>query len=240
MRTKVIVVWLILSITVSIFALTGFGESQVFEITESTLPVELSSFTATLYASSNVQISWVTQSETAVLGFLIYRSLNSQLNQAMIVSPMIPATNSSSQHSYGFKDSNLQLGERYYYWLQSIDLDGSESFSGPLTVYIESGDESGAPQISPKDGLLSIYPNPFNPSTTISFYASGPTHVELSVYGIKGQLLRKFQVVTEAAGIHTQVFDGRDQKGSDLSSGLYFVRMISDQKQSQQKMLLLK
>jgi len=79
-------------ISISFFALTGYGESGTFEITEQTLPVELSSFTATQSGMNSVRLLWVTQSETNVYGFKIYKSNQEELSQAQMLNVLIDAT----------------------------------------------------------------------------------------------------------------------------------------------------
>ena len=65
-----------------------------------TVPVELSSFTAAMFGTNSVHITWVTQSETEVLGFHILRSLEEDLSTALQISNLIPATNTSQTKVY--------------------------------------------------------------------------------------------------------------------------------------------
>ncbi|MDZ4183263.1 MAG: hypothetical protein U1B83_10360, partial [Candidatus Cloacimonadaceae bacterium] len=95
----------------------------------STLPVELSSFTAVLTAQNYVKLDWVTQSETGVMGYYIYRSIDTSLAHAMVVSPMIESANSSQTQSYSFTDTEVYPGT-YYYWLQNVDLGATSNFFG--------------------------------------------------------------------------------------------------------------
>jgi len=111
-------------ISISFFALTGYGESGTFEITEQTLPVELSSFTATQSGMNSVRLLWVTQSETNVYGFKIYKSNQEELSQAQMLNVLIDATNTSQMQVYVYVDEEIYSSGIYYYWLEVIDVNG--------------------------------------------------------------------------------------------------------------------
>ena len=99
------------------------------------------------------------------------------------------------------------------------------------------------PQLAPVSHptLTGNYPNPFNPSTSISFSlpASGP--VSLGVYNLKGQLVKILLSDAElASGPHSVIWDGTDARGQMVSSGLYFCRLSTARHTSTRKMLLAK
>jgi len=85
-------------------------------------------------------------------------------------------------------------------------------------------------------------PNPFNPSTTITFEVpegAGQT-VELSVFDVRGQRVRQLVNGTAEPGKHFAFFDGRDDFGRDLPSGVYFYRLRAESFSQTRKMILLK
>ena len=73
--------------------------------------------------------------------------------------------------------------------------------------------------------LQGNYPNPFNPATTITF--SLPSHgcVNLDVYNTAGQKVHELVSDSRAPGIHSVVWDGRDESGLPVSSGVYIARL---------------
>jgi hypothetical protein len=89
---------------------------------------------------------------------------------------------------------------------------------------------------------LTNYPNPFNPSTTISFIVSNELHEqsELIIYNIKGQKVRHLIRSEIPAGKHSVVWNGKDDNGKTVSSGIYFYKFNTGNYQSTKKMLLLK
>ncbi|NLO44798.1 MAG: T9SS type A sorting domain-containing protein [Candidatus Cloacimonetes bacterium] len=84
------------------------------------------------------------------------------------------------------------------------------------------------------------YPNPFNPETTISFESKANTEAELSIYNMKGQLVRSLHKGAVAKGQNSFVWDGKDNLGSAVASGLYLYQIKSDGVSYSRKMLLMK
>jgi hypothetical protein len=89
--------------------------------------------------------------------------------------------------------------------------------------------------------LLQNYPNPFNNHTVIEFNLERPSHVQVNVHNILGQLVRP--IVSEyysEAGVHTVSFDGNDRNGRPLPSGVYLYRLTTADVSQARKMVLLK
>lgn len=206
-----------------------------------TLPVVLSSFTATLTAHNYVQLTWVTQTETGVQGYYIFRSGVNDLGTAQMVSTMIPATNTSQQQSYIFVDSELFEEGLYYYWLQNTDFDGSSSFHGPVSIqYTTGGGNGGAPNIPLSTQLKAAYPNPFNPSTRIPYDLAKGADVKIHIYNSRGQLVRSFPIGAKDAGSYYIDWNGKNDKGEDCATGVYYIRMQAGDKQFNSKAVLMK
>ncbi len=84
------------------------------------------------------------------------------------------------------------------------------------------------------------YPNPFNPTTTIQFNLKKQSHVKLNIYNLKGQLVKSLFDGNKFAGQQKIVWNGKDNKGQDISSGLYLYRIETDKTVQTKRMLLLK
>ncbi len=84
------------------------------------------------------------------------------------------------------------------------------------------------------------YPNPFNPSTTIPFTVQGHVHTTLRIYNVRGQLVRILMDEETKPGRYSVVWDGTDQRGKELSSGIYFYKLSTEHKTVTKKTLLLK
>jgi len=84
------------------------------------------------------------------------------------------------------------------------------------------------------------YPNPFNAGTNITFTLTEGGDVELVVYDILGRTVRNLAAGFHAEGPHTVAFDGRDEHGNPLSSGVYIYRLVGSSISQTRKMVLLK
>ena len=84
------------------------------------------------------------------------------------------------------------------------------------------------------------YPNPFNPSTTISYSVPSDGNVSLNIYNAKGQWVNTLVNEHKNKGNYQIVWQGKDSKGNAVASGLYFTRLVSGGKSINNKMLLLK
>lgn len=102
----------------------------------------------------------------------------------------------------------------------------------PISSY-----ELFAPQVMT---LNQNYPNPFNPTTQISFTLPKTQATQLSIYNVKGQLVKKLVDATLPAGEHTISWDGTDERGMAVASGIYSYRLFSEGKNISHKMVLMK
>ncbi|PKN73602.1 MAG: hypothetical protein CVU50_02485 [Candidatus Cloacimonetes bacterium HGW-Cloacimonetes-3] len=97
------------------------------------------------------------------------------------------------------------------------------------------------PTVTPVTRILNQnYPNPFNPETTISFDMPKAANANLSVYNVKGQLVKTLLNGRADFGRNNLVWNGTDNSGSSVSSGLYFYRLSTDGKVETRKMMLMK
>jgi len=88
--------------------------------------------------------------------------------------------------------------------------------------------------------LKQNYPNPFNPSTEISYQVSGKSKVNLSIYNIKGQLVKNIINEFIPAGEHSIVWNGLNMNDKLVSSGIYFYKLKTNDYEKVRKMILLK
>ena len=89
-------------------------------------------------------------------------------------------------------------------------------------------------------GIERVYPNPFNPQTTVSFSLAEPGPVTLEIYGVDGRRVRVLADDARAAGTFTATWDGRDDAGRRVASGGWFVRMRAPGVTDTRKLTLVK
>lgn len=85
--------------------------------------------------------------------------------------------------------------------------------------------DDNIPPVANINALHSIYPNPFNPSTTIKYEVAGRSNVAMTIYDVTGRHIRTLLNEAHEKGLYDITWNGRDNKGSTVSSGVYFCRI---------------
>ena len=213
-------------------AMTSMLSSTVFPVSGLTyiwdgicgvLPVEMSSFVSSV-TRRDVKLNWTTSTETNNSRFEIERSaVNSEWSKI----GSVPGNGTTlSAMNYTFTDRGLNSG-LYNYRLKQTDFNGNfQYFSLNNEVNI------GTPE---KFSLSQNYPNPFNPSTNINFDLPIDGKVSLKVFDISGREISTLVDEFKTAGYYTVSFTG-----NDISSGIYFYTLVSDNTAITKKMLLMK
>ncbi len=109
-----------------------------------------------------------------------------------------------------------------------------------IRAIVETTTSSDDPTIPALSLRASNFPNPFNPVTTISYAVPATGDVSIKVYNMKGQVVRTLVNSSVTAGNHSVVWNGTDDNGSAVSSGLYFYKIQSNNQTLTKKMLLAK
>ena len=98
-------------------------------------------------------------------------------------------------------------------------------------------DDDALPTVT---ALSQIYPNPFNPQTTIVFDMAQPAHAEVAVYDLQGSLVRTLVNESRESGRHEVVWNGTDNRGQRVASGVYMARMTTGNISQMRKLVLVK
>lgn len=101
-----------------------------------------------------------------------------------------------------------------------------------------AADDPNAPVYATR--LQGNYPNPFNPETTISYSLKSTEPVALGIYNIKGELVKTLVNDVKPAGNHSLIWNGKDNTGRAVSSGIYFCKLQAGKVSDTAKMILLK
>jgi len=106
------------------------------------------------------------------------------------------------------------------------------------TLGLSVGDED---QPLPRTfGLSQNYPNPFNPTTLIKYDLPTRSFVQINVYNLLGQKVKTLVNDTKPAGHYTTTWNGNNEAGREVASGIYFYRLEADETTITKKMILLK
>ncbi len=215
------------------------GVLELIMGTDLDLPVELSSFNAVATAQMFVNLQWTTESETDNLGFNVYRSSNSNVDNAVKVNfQIIAGTNSSSTHNYSFVDNSVDPQTTYYYWLEMVPLSGQSNFSNSVMVTTTNG-QTPVPQVPVATELKNAYPNPFNvnTNTNIGLNVKRGENATLTIYNVLGQTVKTF---VRSEGAHNIQWNGRDDRNAVCGSGIYFYKLSSASVNTTKKMVIVK
>ena len=95
-------------------------------------------------------------------------------------------------------------------------------------------------ELIPTEFELSAYPNPFNPSTTLRYSIPHSSDIKIKIYNLLGKEIWTKDETQTIAGMYEVVWNGVNNSGSKLSSGIYFVRIQANQQSKNLKLLLIK
>ncbi len=146
----------------------------------------------------------------------------------------VPGDAVSGETAFRFRFSRQQN-----VWFNGFAMDG-EVEDYMITIQTDTDVERTQMAIPSEFMLYSNYPNPFNPSTQISYSLPEEGYVILEIYNIRGKRIKTLTNQRMEAGNHTITWDGTDNTGSLTSSGLYFCRMNTESYQKTIRMLFLK
>lgn len=201
------------------------------------VPVELSSFVCTLTADLFVKLTWVSQSETNLTGYRVYRNTNNdEATAEMLDNSWVAATNTSTAQTYNLVDEDVQTGSTYYYWLESVEY-ASSDFHGPVSVTVEN---TNTPPVLPTVTVMkNAYPNPFRGGgiTNVEIALKGGETGTLTIYNILGQVVR---TISLKEGRTTITWDGKDSRGQACTSGLYFYKLHTPSFSQTRKVVIVK
>ena len=148
------------------------------------------------------------------------------------------AGNSGMPTDYEYADKGVEDDQTYFYYLEDIDIAGAKSKSDVIKVVVPK-------PIPKKFRLLQNFPNPFNPDTWIPYELPKDAPVVISIYNIKGHLVRQLNLGHKEAGYYVTRdkaarWDGRNYCGEKIASGVYFYRLQAGKFNAIRRMVILK
>ncbi len=129
--------------------------------------------------------------------------------------------------------------QQIYVGIQCVSNDAFIFFVDDVTITGPTSNEDGVAPVYTTQ-LIGNYPNPFNPETNIRFSLKEAAKVSIEIYNVKGQLVRKLVNDVRDAGDHVAVWNGTDNNGRAVSSGVYYFKMNTGKYSSTKKMILMK
>ena len=173
---------------------------------------------------NTVKLNWNESPESDLRFYVIYRDGISY--------------DSTSQNNY--TDTNVEIGQSYSYKLTAIDVHDNESDFSEEVVALFTRIDIVTTDLPKSYQLFQNYPNPFNTETFIQYQLPATGDVELIIYNVTGQGVRILIKGQKNAGYHHIKWDGNDDKGIQVPSGLYLYQLRATEFIQTKKMLFLK
>jgi len=187
---------------------------------------------AVLLASSSVEtngrsviLRWSVSESTGLEGFIVSRAQSDRRYHAIATIPASPG-----EMNFEFEDPSVEPDVKYTFRVEYIDGDG-------IHILFET-EPLGLPPLP--FALQQNSPNPFNPSTEIGFSLPRPSEVVLDIYDISGKRVRRLLEEHRPAGQHSARWNGLDERGSPVVSGVYFYMLRAGKQSDSRKMILLR
>ncbi|MFH1861632.1 MAG: FlgD immunoglobulin-like domain containing protein [bacterium] len=200
-------------------------------------------------ALAQVLIEWTPNGESDFAYYSVYRSTDLS---ADLTDPTVCVACVNDPQYF----DNSESVETVYYWISAVDRFGNESpYSNPLTVYptqTSSGTLGDCEMAATTSGEvnktavqpLHCFPSPFNSTTTIAFtleaFNSSGVPVTLKIYNSAGKLVKTLVDSYLSPGLHTTVWDGKDQRGGAVSAGVYFCCLRHQEQWEIESIILIK
>jgi hypothetical protein len=210
--------------------------TAIYDVGES-LPSNIEPITITLPAPQNPQavtqgadifVSWDVPANRALLHYKVYRNL-------IMIADDVEETS--------YLDIDVSNGT-YTYNIRAVYSGGYQSVLSSDAIIEHVQTNADGVIIPVKTELSGNYPNPFNPTTTIKFGLKEDCDVNIKIYNIKGSVVKTLVDGQMNAAYHEIIWDGKDNAGRQVGSGLYFYKMVSEGNSgrytSTKKMVLLK
>ncbi len=177
-----------------------------------------------LWATDHVEVRWRLLDPTGSISFDVARSeMDAPFRR--VDGPRIGVLHGE----FVMADEDVTPGRDYRYHVAVLE-EGVETASFETRVAV--------PGV--RTSLGQNYPNPFNPRTSVAFSTGAPGHVTLIVYNASGEALRTLVDGDRPAGSFTESWDGRDEKGTAVASGVYFFRLRAGKETLTRKAVLIK
>ncbi|HPT72750.1 MAG TPA: C25 family cysteine peptidase [Candidatus Cloacimonadota bacterium] len=231
-------------------------------IQNGTYPVSISMPYCQLTPSQNVTLSAQNTSSIVnfVLNYLPATTIIGNISNTNVVCLHwnLPATSNQIQYYAIYKQTNTdvfhsiaQVQDTTY--TDSLVIEGNYQYY--VVAHYSQGDGAPSNVLSFETGVVGVddpapsmnvtklhnnYPNPFNPETHISFSLANKTDVCLKIYNIRGQLVKILADGKFEAGLHTLVWNGRNDTNQNVASGVYFYRIVTPGYTEVKKAILLK
>jgi hypothetical protein len=175
-------------------------------------------------SGGGVLLNWNVDVRPGLQGFNIYKSRRQHEDFVRINAELISAHEGNT-----YTDGDVEPGSTYWYCIGAVYADGE---------WMSATERIAIPTLSPV--LRQNIPNPFNPTTSISFTVPARSRVRLDVYDVEGRHVKTLFDDMIEAGTRSARWDGTNERGDQVGSGVYFYQLRTAETLLTRKMVLLK
>lgn len=184
------------------------------------------------FAENKVELTWDVSPHPDVIRYNIYRSdshgFQPDEKNCLGYTP-----------ENKFTDPKVEAGQTYYYRIEAVDDATNGALSDEIGVTTTKVDQEQA-SLPREYSLLPNYPNPFNSGTEFQLTLPRDDQVEIGIYNLLGAEIIRLVQGPRTAGVHKIYWNGQNQPGQAVASGIYIYKMKTSQKTFTRKMLLLR
>lgn len=195
--------------------------AREFILCENPVPVTFTSFRAEA-TDDAVLLRWITSHDEDFEGYRVYRATG-DAGFVNLASHLLPVSTDS------YRDSRVVPGGVYRYMVAAVASDGSEMMSPIVTARVTAATLA----------LHGNRPNPFNPTTTISYSVPSDMKVQVEIFDVHGALVTTLYAGNAVAGYHELPWNGQRGDGGSVSSGIYWCRLRAGNQVMTSKMVLV-
>jgi len=187
---------------------------------------EVTNFYYEKNSDGSVTLYWQLNYEENNVGFNLYRSKSTNGNFKKINDLLI-----IGEKNYYYTDNSTESGVTYFYQLEEVTVLGKTkkhppiSITAPVPVHFE---------------LFPNYPNPFNNATVFKYQIPTKTHVVIEIFNLLGRKIKTIVDETKDAGFYTVSWDGFDNQGLPVVSGIYFYHMSANSFKATRKLTVVR
>ncbi len=206
----------------------GQGMNQDVFSVAAPVAVRLKSFEVAVEDGDAV-LRWQTNFESNMDGFQVVRADAEAGVYTNMTKDLVPAKGDEAGAGYEYRDASIRPNRTYWYKLVEVTPDGEGSQFGPYSVTFKL-----------TNSLEQNMPNPFNPSTTIKYAIARDEIVSLVIYDVAGRQVRTLVDDRQRADVYKVTWDGINNSGQRVASGMYFYKLAAGKFIQTKKMMLLK
>jgi len=229
-------------VTMSVYRDTHDGTYDYYDLlTDVSLPVELSSFTVRQDGDA-VKLEWITESEINNLGFIIERreertTLWREIASYITHNELVGKGSLPHRTIYELYDYSVQAGFTYEYRLADVSYDGDIKYHGIRKLGVRQYNDK---KLSDEVNLMTTFPNPFISEIDISYFLSIDSDINMVIIDLMGRIVKHLvKNKRESSGRYSVKWDGTNDGGVKVASGVYLSIMIINNTMHTRKVLLV-